>query len=183
METKNGSPVAINFLFGAGKRNLLSSEICFTNKLSLILSIILLTNEKKSVSGDHSCLDSIRFFADGDLICMHVLYANFSVLGVGDCGSSWLSMKQYDIGFCMLKLNYCLLGIHKITKVKNDNDLHDPRKWKWNRPPSFFSTRFAKWTKKKKWSPKGINFRFRGVKGRSFSVRSTWLLLHSGIYL
>ena len=123
------------------------------------------------------------FFADGDLICMHVLYANFSVLGVGDCGSSWLSMKQYDIGFCMLKLNYCLLGIHKITKVKNDNDLHDPRKWKWNRPPSFFSTRLAKWTKKKKWSPKGINFRFRGVKGQSFSVRSTWLLLHFGIYL
>ena len=128
METKNGSPMAINFLFGAGKRNLLSSEIYFTNKLSLILSIILLTNEKKSLSGDHSCLDCISFFADGDLICMHVLYANFSVLGVGDCGSSWLSMKQYDIGFCMLKLNYCLLGIHKITKVKNDNDLHDPRK-------------------------------------------------------
>ena len=46
METKNGSPMAINFLFGAGKRNLLSSEIYFTNKLSLILSIILLTNEK-----------------------------------------------------------------------------------------------------------------------------------------
>ena len=62
METKNGSPVAINFLFGAGKRNLLSSEIYFTNKLSLILSIILLTNEKKSVSGDHSCLDCISFF-------------------------------------------------------------------------------------------------------------------------